>query len=163
MIFFRVSSSSIAFRKKRQSLTLIVRFTQFLIFIAKIKKLCNSIDTSTIIDDSIQNKIAQQLLKILITAKKFVKHLKKIIKAIFTIAVQFNNIAMIRTTIRDELIRQYNNAIETQRTTQTDFDKVLDLQRVVYDESKNIDDYLKKIKLKICLKKFVDFLEEKTN
>ena len=70
---------------------------------------------------------------------------------------------MIKTTIRDELIRQYNNVIETQRITQTDLDRILDLQRVVYDENKNIDDYLKKIKLKICLKEFVDFLEEWTN
>ena len=84
-------------------------------------------------------------------------------KAIFTIAAQLNDIAMIKITIRDELIQQYNNAIETQRITQTDLDRILDLQRVVYDESKNIDDYLKRIKLKICLKRFVDFLEKWTN
>ena len=153
-------SSSIAFRKKRQLLTLIARFTQFSIFIAKIKKFRNSIDTLIIVNDSIKNRIAQQLLKILTTAKKLVIHLKKIMKAIFTIAAQLNDITMIRITIRDELIQQYNNAIETQRTIRTNFDRIFDLQRVVYDENKNIDDYLKRIKLKICLKKFVDFLEE---
>ena len=90
-------------------------------------------------------------------------HLKKIMKAIFTIATRFNDIAMIKTTIRDELIQQYNNAIETQRIIQTDFNRIFNLQRVVYDENKNINDYLKKIKLKICLKEFVDFLKEWTN
>ena len=152
--------SSIALKKKRQSLTLIARFTQSLIFIVKIKKSRNLIDTSIIINDFIKNRIIQQLLKILIAAKKLVIHLKKIIKAIFTIAAQLNDIAMIRITIRDELIQQYNNAIETQRIIQTDFDKVLDLQRVVYDENKDIDDYLKKVKLKICLKRFVDFFKK---
>ena len=141
-------------------MTLIARFTQFLIFIAKIKKFRNSIDTLIIINDFIKNRIAQQLLKILITARKLVIHLKKIMKAIFTIAAQLNNIAIIKIIIRDELIQQYNNVIETQRTIQTNFNKIFDLQRVVYDESKNIDNYLKRIKLKICLKKFVNFLEE---
>ena len=65
-------------------------------------------------------------------------------KAIFTIAAQFNDIAMIRIIIRDELIRQYNNVIETQRIIQINFDKIFNLQRVVYDENKNIDNYLEK-------------------
>ena len=87
-------------------------------------------------------------------------HLKKIMKAIFTITTQFNNIVIIKIIIRDELIRQYNNVIEIQGTTQTNLDRIFNLQRVVYNKSKNIDDYLKKIKLKICLKKFIDFLKE---
>ena len=96
-------------------MTLIIRFIQFLIFIAKIKKSRNLIDTSIIIDDFIKNRITQQLLKILITTRKLVIHLKKIMKAIFTIAAQLNDIAMIKITIRDELIRRYNNVIKTQR------------------------------------------------
>ena len=158
VITIAISSSSIALRKKRRSMTFIIHFTQFSLAIAKIRELRDFIDSSIVSDDFIKDKIIQQLLKTLIIVKNLAVHLKKVMKTIFIIAMQLNDIAVIKATIWNDLILQYNKIIETQHTIQINLDRVLDLKRAIYDEDQKIDDYLTRTKLNICLQKFVEFL-----
>ena len=142
VITIAISSSLIALRKKYRSMTFIIHFTQFSLVIVKIRKLRDLIDSLIVSNDLIKDKITQQLLKILIIVKNFAVHLEKVMKTIFIIAMQLNDIAVIKATIRNDLILQYNKIIETQHTIQTNFDKVFDLKRAIYDEDQKIDDYL---------------------
>ena len=111
-------------------------------------------------DDPAKDKVVQQLLKALTTARNLATHLNDVMKTLFTAAEQLNDAKISKTIIRDGLVQRYNDAIQIQRTIQASLNNAPGLQRAVYGEEQAIDDYLIKAKLDICLKEANDFLRE---